>query len=90
MEHDEVIDIHGKAFTVSNEIFAKEYAPYANVDDAFINKNTKDIYTAEFLGDKVKLVLVSHSIAMDKLMKDLIPFRNRLIDELGFDKKLKW
>lgn len=90
MEYDEVTDMQGKVFKVSNEVFVKEYVPYGNVDCAYMNKNTKDIYTAEFLGDKVQLVLVSTCVAMDKLTKGLTKFRNRLIDECGYDEKLKW
>lgn len=83
-------DIYGKVFKVSNEIFVKEYEPYGNIDGAFMNKNTKLIYTAEFIDDRVVLVEVGNDFAIKKIMQGLIPFRNKLIDELDYDEKLKW
>lgn len=82
-------DVEGRVFVVANEIFAKHYKPFGNIDGAFSDEDG-NVVMAEFLGDKVRICVVSSVVAMGNLYEGMKSFRNYLIDRMGFDEKLKW
>ena len=96
ISHEEKLDIHGAVFEVSNEAFALEYEPYKRLQgqqDVFFKKDTGELFAAEFLGDRVRLISTGGNVAaVESILNSqgIKDFRNMLIDMLGMDEGLKW
>ena len=91
---EEEIDIQGAVFEISNEVFVLEYEHYTRLSgDVYFRKDTGELFTAEFKGDKVRLISTGGNVAaVESILKSqsVKDFRNMLIDKLGADESLKW
>ena len=90
---EEEIDIHGAVCEISNEAFACEYEAHERLnDDYYYHKDTRFLYKAEFLGDRVRLIYIGNADGVNAILssQSVKEFRNKLIDILGADEKLKW
>ena len=96
ISHEDTFSVQGGVFNVSNEAFVAEYEPYKRLQgqqDVFFKKDIGDLFIAEFLGDKVRLISTGGNVAaVESILNSqgVKDFRNMLIDMLGMDEKLKW
>ena len=96
ISHEDTFSVQGGVFNVSNEAFALEYEPYKRLQsqqDVFFKKDTGELFAAEFLGDKVRLISTGGNVAaVESILNSqgAKDFRNMLIDMLGMDESLKW
>lgn len=93
INYEDDIDIHGAVCEISNEAFECEYEEHERLKgDYYYHKDTRFLYKAEFLGDRVRLIYLGNADGVNAILnsQSVKDFRNMLIDRLGADESLKW
>lgn len=65
VSHEDTFSVQGGVFEISNEAFGLEYEPYKRLksqQDVFFKKDTGELFAAEFLGDRVRLISYKFSL----------------------------